>query len=468
MHELLFESAAALAKLMRSKQVSPVELLAAQISRIEARNPRLNAFVTTAFDRARKRAEAIERDLREGKPAGPLAGLPISIKDAIETAGLRTVGGTRLRESCIPAHDAPVVARLKKAGAIVMGKTNVPECSLDYRTENPVFGATHNPWALDRVPGGSSGGEAAAIAAGLSPAGVGSDLGGSIRVPAHFCGIVGLKPTPGRVPATGHFPPITGPFALGTSIGPMARRVEDLGLLLSVIAGPDDSDAASAPLEPDRPEAASLDGLGVMWHTDNGIAPVTRATREAVERAARALAGRGLLVAEQRPAGIEQSFDLWMALLSGPCVRGTLSLYEGKEELCGPLMNALRGLPAPPSLRPYFEAWFERDALRASVLRQMRDYPVILCPVSSIPAFSLNHRGAFDVDGREVDYLQAMSYVDTYNVLGFPAAVVPAGKSPEGLPIGVQVVGRPFEERTVLAVARVLEEALGGYQRPPD
>lgn len=465
--DLIFESASKLAELIRSKQASPVEVVEAHIRRIEEVNPKLNAFVTTEFDRARQEARSAQQRIARGEPTGLLDGVPVSIKDTIETAGIRTVGGTRLRESVVPAVDAPVVARLKRAGAILLGKTNVPECALDYRSENPVFGRTSNPWDLGRVPGGSSGGEAAAIATGCSAAGIGSDMGGSIRVPAHFCGITGLKPTPGRIPSSGHFPPCDGPFTLAAVLGPMARRVEDLTLLLRVLAGFDPTDPISVPLPGGDPRKIQLRGLHVMWYAEDGIAPVTAATRQAVERAACALAERGLVVVERRPQGLERAHDLWYTWLGESGVPGVIAMYEGKEELMGPLIRGLKALVRPITLERFMNAWVERDALRASVLSEMMEYPVLLAPVAALPAFEHDHRGGFEVDGRQFEYLKAFSYAQAYNLLGFPAAVVPCGKSPEGLPIGVQVVGRPFEEETVLAVAALLEESLGGYQRPP-
>lgn len=467
MSELIFNSATKLAEMIRNKQVSPVEVVEAHIRRIEEVNPKLNAFVTTTFERARGEARSAEMRITRGESVGPLHGVPVSIKDTFETAGVRTVAGSRLLEDHIPDRDAPVVARLKRAGAIILGKTNVPEFAMDFRSENLVFGRTSNPWDLGRVPGGSSGGEAAAIASGCSPAGVGSDLGGSIRVPSHFCGIVGLKPTPGRVPVTGHIPVCVGPFALGNSNGPLARRIEDLGLMLTVLAGFDPGDPQSVPVPVRDYRQIDARKLRVMWYTNDAFAPVTQATRQTVERAAKALADRGLELAERRPAGIERAFELWYGFLGQAGVPGIVKMYEGREELMGPLMQALKAIVQPQTNEQFLDAWTGRDVLRASVVTEMMDYPIILAPVAAIPAFEHDHKGGFTVEGHEVEYLAAFSYTMTFNVLGLPGAVVPCGRSPEGLPIGVQIVGRPFEEETVLAVAAVLEEALGGYQRPP-
>ena len=473
MSDLLYQSACKLAQLIRAKEISPVELVEAHIRRIEEVNPKLNAFVTTDFERAMDEAHAAQQQITRISISRPLLGVPISIKDTIETAGIRTVSGTKLRESFVPDTDAPVVARLKRAGAIILGKTNVPECALDYRSENPVFGRTNNPWDTDRVPGGSSGGEAAAIATGCVAAGIGSDLGGSIRIPSHFCGTAGLKPTPGRIPSTGHFPASIGPFALGSSLGPMARHVEDLALMLKVLAGFDSSDPASVPLpfHSQTGERGERDERWrrIMWYSDDGISPVTEATRQTVEHAARTLVGLGYRVEERRPKGIERSHDLWFKWLGQAGVPAVIKLYEGKEELMGPLIQALKHIVEKESLslEQYVAAWFERDMLRASFLTEMEEWPLILAPVVAIPAFKHDHEGGFVIEGQEVEYLKAFSYAQTYNLLGLPAAVVPCGRSPEGLPIGVQIIGRPFEEEDLLVTAALLEEALGSYQRPP-
>jgi amidase len=472
MSDLNFHSASKLAKMIREKDVSPVEVVEAHIRRIEEVNPKLNAYVTTTFESAREAAQQAERQVMSGDSLGLLHGVPISIKDTIDTAGVRTVAGTQLRESFVPETDAPVVTKLKREGAIILGKTNVPELAMDYRSVNPVFGCTNNPWNLECVPGGSSGGEAAAIAAGCSAAGVGSDLGGSIRVPSHFCGTVGLKPTPGRIPGSGHFPPSLGPFAVGASLGPIARRVEDLALMLKALAGFDPSDPASVPL-PFRAHASDADQARgrfrrVMFYTNDGITPVTAATKETVERAAQALAGLGYEVEERKPVGLEQAFDLWYVWLGVAGVTGLLKMYEGREELMGPLMVGLKRITESQTftLDEYLSAWIGRDLLRISVVNEMMDCPLILAPIVAAPAFR-HDTHEFAIEGQPIEYLKMFSYAQAYNLLGLPAVAVPCGRSPEGMPIGLQVVGRPFMEEDVLVTAALLEEALGGYQRPP-
>ena len=248
MTDLTFLSAVTMAQQIRTKKISPVELAEAHLAKIERLNPKLNAFVQVDADRVRQQARDAEAAVMSRKPLGPLHGVPISIKSSIEVAGLRCEAGTRLRAGFVAAHDAPLVARLRNAGAIILGTTNTPELLMAWETDNVLHARTNSPWDLDRTPGGSSGGEAAAIAAGMSAAGVGSDGGGSIRVPAHFSGICGLKPTPGRIPSTGHYPPSGGPFALLGVVGPMARTVADLKAMFEVMQGPDDGDSCAAPV----------------------------------------------------------------------------------------------------------------------------------------------------------------------------------------------------------------------------
>jgi Asp-tRNA(Asn)/Glu-tRNA(Gln) amidotransferase A subunit family amidase len=250
----------------------------------------------------------------------------------------------------------------------------------------------------------------------------------------------------------------------------MARRVEDLKLMLGVVEGFDPRDPASAPVSRrTERDKNNLRGLGVMWYAEDGVAPVTRATREAVRNAARALTDAGLEVIERRPQKLERAHELWFVWLGQGGTPGIVAMYDGKEDLMGPLVRELKrgALTNEPTLGQFLKAWFRRDGLRSSLLGEMQDHPIILAPVASVPAFRHEHEGDFDVEGQTVSYVKAFSYSQAFNLVGFPSAVVPCGRSPEGLPIGVQVVGRPFEEQTVLAVAEVLEQALGGYQRPP-
>jgi len=464
------KSCVELANLIRARAVSPVEVVEAHLRRIDQINPRLNAIVTLAPDILDK-ARAAAADLMEGREVGPLHGVPLTVKDTIDTEGLRSTSGSRLRAHDVPDRDASAVARLKAAGAIILGKTNTPEMAISYETDNPVFGRTNNPHALDRTPGGSSGGEAAAIAACLSPAGLGSDLSGSIRIPAHFCGIVGLKPTVGRVPADGHIPDAGGLLALGECIGPMARTVADLSLLFRVIADATQFEMSNRGSASDA-GVTPLRGLRVAWYAADGVAPITDETRAALRAAAKALSDAGLEVNEARPPGVSEGARLWIELFSRAASDQLREFYQGREDEAGPRVSELlRNSETETDLEGKISkaekvaaAVLERERLREDLLRWMKTTPLIVAPVGSVPAFRHGARRV-EVNGQSVSIFRAFSYSQTFNVFGLPSVVVPAGRSLEGLPIGVQIIGRPFEEVTVLAAAVIVEEVLGGWQR---
>src|SRR5712692_11564294 len=311
MHELNFLSAVSMAERIRRKELSPVDLVESHLSRIQELNPKLNAFVQVDAERARRQARVAEAAVGNAEELGPLHGVPISIKSSIEVAGLRRESGSKLRAGFVAPQDAPMVSRLRQAGAIILGVTNTPEMLMAWETDNLLYGRTNSPWDVSRTPGGSSGGEAAAIAAGMSVGGVGSDGGGSIRVPAHFSGICGLKPTPGRIPATGHFPVSAGPFALLGVVGPMARTIADLKLLFEVMQGPDvgDTCAAPVPLRWLSPEEAK--NLRIGYFEEDGRTPVTAETRATVCAAAEALRSAGFQVERFQPEGLEDIRHLW-------------------------------------------------------------------------------------------------------------------------------------------------------------
>lgn len=454
--------------MIRARAVSPVEVMEAHLRRVEALNPRLNAIVTLAPD-ALERAREAETSVMRGEMKGLLHGVPVTIKDTIDTKNLLTTCGSALRARHVPAIDAPAVKRLKAAGAIVLGKTNVAEMALTYEASNAVFGSTSNPHDLRLTSGGSSGGEAAAISCGLSPAGLGSDLMGSIRVPAHFCGIAGLKPTAGRVPCAGHTPPATGALSLGAVIGPMARRIEDLSLLLNVLTGLNATESVSAPMKQMPEETPDLlRGCRVAWYAFDGVSPVNEETLAAVQRVARALDAAGLFVEEQRPPGVERTPELWSRLFSRAALNYLRQAYKGHENLASADARFLLSIAAaatPPKPDDFQEAWNERDYLRAELVRWMNETPLIIAPVGSIQAFEHGARKV-RIGDDELSIFGAFSYAQTYNVFGLPAVSVPAGRTREGLPVGVQIIGRPFAEETVLAAASIVEAELGGSTPP--
>ena len=427
-----------LAELIRKREVSPVEVVEAHLQRISTLNPKLNAIVTL-------NTEAIEQArLAEGD----LCGLPITIKDTIDTAGLRTTSGSRVRADYVPVHDAPAVARLKAAGAIVLGKTNAAEMAMDYTADNPVFGRTVHPQDARLTPGGSSGGEAVAIATHMSPGGLGSDLAGSIRIPAHFCGVCGLKPATGRVPGEGQFPPSTGPYSLGAVVGPMARRVADLRLLFTVLVGEK------------QQEGELRKGSRFAWYGDDGVVPVTSETARAVANAAAALRDAGLIGEERRLPHVERGNELWLKLFSRASVVQLRQAYAGRETEGGSFVSwRLRTADdtPPPTLDEYIANWMQRDRLREDLLRWMETTPLIVAPVGATPAYE-HDTLKVTVQGATMGTFRAFSYAQAFNVFDLPVVTVPAGRSNDGLPIGVQIVGRPFAEGMVLAAAEIVEQ----------
>jgi Asp-tRNA(Asn)/Glu-tRNA(Gln) amidotransferase A subunit family amidase len=464
MDELVSQSAVSLAALIRRRALSPVEVLQAFLHRIDEINPKLNAIVTLAAE-AKEKAKEAEAAIMRGDALGPLYGVPVTIKDTIETKGLRTTSGSVMRAEFIPNRDAPAVARLKAAGAIVLGKTNTAEMAMDYTADNPVFGQTNNPYDLLMTPGGSSGGEAAAIASLMSAGGIGSDLAGSIRIPSHFCGIAGLKPTVGRVPGAGQCPPSIGPYSLGAAIGPMARSVNDLRLLFNVLAEIETSGESQRLVE--NPHS-SLRGWRVACYTDDGVSPVTVETQRAVELAARALADAGLIIEETRPPGVERGHDLWLQIFSRASVVQLCNAYSGHEGKGGEFVRwrlSTADDRPPRSLDDYINSWLERDRLRGRLVEWMEETPLILAPVGATSAYPHGTKKV-TVGDRTMNTFRAFSYSQTFNVFDLPAVVVPAARSSQGLPIGVQIIGRPFAEETVFAAAAIIDTALGGWQAP--
>ena len=447
-------TAAQMAARVAAGEISAAELVTAHLDRIAHVDPALHAFVDLRAEAALADAMRQDTEAAHGRARGPLGGVPVTIKSAIGVDGLRCETGSASRRG------------MRAAGAIVLGTTNVAEMLMGYETDNPLHGRTNNPWALDRTPGGSSGGEAAAIAAGCSAGGVGSDGGGSIRVPAHFTGLCGLKATPGRVPSTGHQPPCLGPFSLIGVVGPMARTVADVSLMYRVMAGWDPGDPMATPLAAIPPDPWPQPT--VAWFDAHPDAPPTAATRAAVMGAVTALDTQGYVTSARRPASLDQARPLWDAVFGDV---GELLLADslGGREAALPIvaaMHAERGPRAPLTAASLAHTWIDRDLLRAALLEDMRYHDVLVCPTASVPAFRHGER-AWTIDGRTVGYLDAMIYTQWFNILGNPAAVVRAGWSDEGLPIGVQVVGRPFEEHLVLDVAAAIERGCGGWVAPP-
>jgi amidase len=477
MSEIVYWSAKALAEAIRLKTLSSLEVVDAHLRRIEEVNPRLNAVVQLTAEAAREQARQADTTLAREEAIGPLHGVPMTIKDSLSTKGVVTTAGTPGLREFRPTRDATVVARLRAAGAILLGKTNCAELCGSGETDNEVYGRTSNPYDLIRSPGGSSGGEVAIIAAGGSPLGLGSDFGGSIRGPCHLCGIAGLNPTMGRVPRTGHIPPYGGTFDTAR-VGPMARFVEDLRLVLPIIAGMDWIDPTITQMPLGDPETADLKALRVAFYTDNGIFPVTSETAETVQCAAQVLQDAGSWVEEERPDGIEETMKISDGLQSGAKGVDQRQLFTALDE--STTVN-------PASLSQYAQRWLQRageideiqpesatsaaeflywtmrwDRYQSAMLSFLREFDVIICPVDACPAMphGFTHQQDYRPEG-------VTSYTKPYSLTGWPSAVVRGGTSPEGLPIGVQVVAHPWREDVALTVAQHIEAALGGWQRPP-
>ena len=465
MHKIIFGTIAEITAGIRSKRVSPVEVVELHLKRIEALQPKLNAFVHLAIEDAHEQARAAESLVLRGAQLGPLHGMPLTIKSCIDVADWPCPTGSVLRKDYVPKRDAPLVSRLKTAGAILLGNTNIPEFLMAYETDNVLTGKTSNPWNVAHSSGGSSGGEAAAIASGCSAGGVGSDGGGSIRVPAHFCGICGLKPTPGRVPATGHFPAGAGAFSWIGVVGPMARTIADVRLLFETIAGPDAGDALSAPVPLRAYRESDMRGMRIGILESDALGTPTPETRAAVEQAAKSLAARSFTVEPFRLKGLDRALDSWWFFF-GPVI-GNLIQHSvaGHEDQISPMLReylAYANSGSPITLAQFTKACADRDFLRAEILRQMQDTPILLSPVSASPAFRHGQGNYLPGAG----YRDTMRYSQWLNLTGFPAASVPVGHSNEGLPIGVQMIGRPFEDELVLAVAECVERARGPWEVP--
>jgi Asp-tRNA(Asn)/Glu-tRNA(Gln) amidotransferase A subunit family amidase len=452
----------------RRKQISPVELIAAHLDRIQQIQPQLNPFVHPDAESARARARDSESRIARGESLRPLEGIPLTVKSCLDVAGWPCPAGSLLRKDYIPATNATIVSRLEDAGAILLGNTNTPEFLMAYETDNLVTGKTSNPWNPAYSAGGSSGGEAAAIASGCSMGGVGSDGGGSIRTPAHFSGICGLKPTPGRIPATGHFPPGAGAFAWIGVVGPMARTVAGLRALFAIMAGPDPGDALSAPVPVRDIAASDLRGLRIGILENPELGRPTPETLSTVRRAAQLLCDLNHRVEPFKLEKLDQALDLWWFFF-GPVIADLFrQSTSGKESQLSPIFSGyLEAAQAEPkvTLESFQKACVDRDLVRASLLRQLRDVPILLSAISVAPAFK--HGAGNYRPGDPHNYRDTMRFCQWLNLAGFPGLSLPMGQSPEGLPINIQLMARPHEEELLLAVASQLEQARGPWQSPP-
>lgn len=479
-----------LAALVKSREISAQALTEAYLRQIEVQNPHLNALCTLNVETARASARVADAALDRDGPVGPLHGVPITIKDLFNTQRLRTTAGFTELSNYEPRADAPMVARLRQAGAILLGKTNVSRAGGDYQTNNAVFGQTHNPWDENCTPGGSSGGSAAAVAAGLSSLDLCSDYGGSIRQPAHFCGVYGLKPTDRRVPTVGHVPPLPGlPESIRQmlTVGLLARSVQDLRLGLEIIAGPvaTQPDIPPVPLATPSPQPltqrrlAWCEGLSPLWpHTD---------IRTTLAQAAHQLSQAGATLTPWEP--LDWDWERWLKTyyriataslryVQRPTVAALWEVaqqfrhewWQSDAEFRS-LTTGRLALPAllNPSLETYFQALTERDRLTAEINTALADYDALLLPVAMTTAFTHRPTGsAIAVEGKAVPYWLANgAYLQIFNLSGHPVVVIPVGTDQKGLPIGLQIIGHRWQEMELLAIAQQIDKAVGNFQHPP-
>src|SRR5437588_2697319 len=453
--DIIFSSTTQLAAAIQAGHVSATEVLEAHLAKNDTRNAALNAIVTIDTERASERALEADEALSRGQVWGPLHSVPFTLKDAHATAGMRTTTGFPPLADYVPQEDSTVTARLKAAGGILIGKTNVAMMLADYQSTNPIFGRTNNPWNIERTPGGSSGGAAAALAAGMTPFEIGTDLSASIRIPAHFCGMFGLKPTEQRVPLTGLIPGLPGPrpVRIMSCIGPMARTVEDLALLYAIIAGPDGRDTEVKPVPVDEVPKLELKQLRIAFAPTFPGFPVAADIREAVEELARQLSPLCEVVEEAALPHL--AFNQEGASAGALIGMMTRASQPGDQE-------------RPTTLAQYLEALHRRDQSIVAWEQFFDEWDVLLCPPSMVTAFPHCDPGTpLHVDGQEVVYWMVSAHGTLFNYTGHPAVVLPYKLDRDGLPIGVQMIGKRWDESRLLAMAKALSEVTGAFQRPP-
>lgn len=465
MQDITYQTASEIRDAIRRRAMSVCEVVEAHLNRIRRYNPALNAIVTVDEEGALRRAREADAALERGESWGPLHGVPFTLKDCLITAGVRTTAGHPPLSDYVPTQDSTVAARLKDAGAILLGKTNVPPLAMSLQTNNAIFGRTNNPWDHSRTVGGSSGGAAAAVAAGFTPFDIGSDMSGSIRIPAHYCGVFGLKPTANRIPITGHIPPLPGlplPDRQMCVVGPIARSVADLALLTSVLAGPDGINSEVPPVPWVEQTPKPVAELRIAYMPVFPGVPTARAVRAAVERVAAQLAKAGARVEERDPGvSIETIREVWSEYfpLLMACLRdvaNTATPVKAQETAAATVGNWARALG-------------RRDGLITAIDGLFDEFDAFLCPAVISPAFQHSPpRSPFPVDEELVESRYVDHYLYPFNLTGHPALAIPAASRKDGLPIGVQLVGRRWQDEQLLATAQTIVSVIGGFHRPPE
>jgi aspartyl-tRNA(Asn)/glutamyl-tRNA(Gln) amidotransferase subunit A len=464
--DLCWLPALEMAALIREKKISPVDVTEAVLARIERVNPALNAFCTVSAEEARDAAQAAEVAVMTGEELGALHGVPVSIKDLVFTRRVATTGGSRLFAEHVPEEDAVCVERLKGAGAVLIGKTTTPEFGHKGVTDSPLFGITRNPWNPALTPGGSSGGAGAAVAAGLGPLAVGTDGGGSIRIPASFCGIYGLKPSFGRVPQGPGFPG----WETFSATGPMTRTVRDAAAMLDAMAGPDDRDRHSLPVDngPSFLEAcdAGLAGLSIGWTADLGYARVDPEVADLCAAAAELFEGLGCHVEVVTP-GWDDPEEIFRTLAPAETYGAWGGRLEDAADQLDRSLVALLRYGKTITAERYLAAARRRHELWTEVQRFLARFDLLLMPTVAVPPFEVGHPGVKEIGGQPASPLGWIPFTFPFNLTGQPAATVPVGMTSSGLPVGLQIVGRRFADRTVLAASAAFEAAQPWAERRP-
>ncbi|MDY6898200.1 MAG: amidase [Cyanobacteriota bacterium] len=489
MSELIYKSAYQLARMIRERQISAVELLEAYLNQISRHNSELNA-VCTLNDKALETAKQADEALAKGENWGLLHGVPITIKDTFETKGLLTTAGYEPLRNYIPTEDATAVARLRQAGAIIIGKTTPSQLAGDYQGINDIFPTVNNPWNLEYTSGGSSSGAAAGVLAGFSSFELGSDIGGSIRHPSHFCGIYGLKPTDRRVPTTGHIGDTTNMdfrcIRQMLTVGGLARSVKDLELCLKIIAGADNRQTDIPPVPLDEVEEKSLDNLKIAWTDEIPLYPVAREIKSTMQSVRDKLVDARVNVESWIPKfDFAKAWEVYYAVGTYNLIYTQPTDFKSTGQQLGfmwreatqgdksfrkisQIPNIVLPIFLKPSLKGYFAALTQRDNLIAQMDRELEQWDVWLCPVAMTAAFTHRVKGAaIEVDGKKVPYQMANgAYLVPFNLTGHPVVVIPIGFTSDGLPIGMQIVGKRWKEMELLSVAEELDEIISGFQIP--
>ncbi|MFP4650566.1 MAG: amidase, partial [Desulfobacterales bacterium] len=467
------------------RRISSAELLEYFLERVKRINPALNAVVCTCEDEAKKRADMADRDLARGISRGPLHGVPVTIKDTLEVAGMPCTSGAPALKGHVPEKNAEVVESYLNAGAVVFGKTNVPLYGGDLQTFNKVYGQTNNPYNTDLTPGGSSGGAAAALSAGLCALEIGSDIGGSIRTPAHFCGIYGHKPSFGIVPQKGHIPPppgiFTGEHTVSTDImvvGPLARSIDDILLAMDLLVSPEPAERRAWRIQLPEPRGNTLKDLKIGLWTDDPVCPVDSSVGDIIQAAVDRLSAKGANIEDRKPeVDFAASHDCFLSLLAAVMGSGTPDKYFNKwlEDVKTLSANdqsyLARHLRGATQLH---RDWTFRNGMRQLIRQKwadfFREFDLLICPAACLPAVEHDHQYLYDrminVNGGKREYMDLMGWAGLVGVACLPSTVVPAGFTKHGLPVGMQIVGPYLEDRTTIQAAKLFSEILGGFTPP--